>query len=184
VAGADYFIDRSLAAPEPTWGQLLRQQVQPRGVGETVGMLLREGVLLAARFLGRAGVASAQAVGDIAVRGVGDITREIRELMNAPDTRPLLERLTPNQRPDFDAANALWPRLSQLQDESRGEIRRDSRHYSRFKHAFDVAREGIMTGQAQRAEFSLELIEEMLVQIVEQNRQHDEELGHLRRRRT
>ena len=182
--GADYYMDRALAEPEPTWGQLAWRQVQPRAVGETVGMLLHEGLPVLARFLGRAGVASAQAVGDIALRGSVDLTRGIRELMQeAPDTRPLIERITPNQRPDWDAANALWPRLRQLQDESRGEIRRDSRHYSRFRHAFDVARESIITGQAQRAEFSLDLIEEMLVQIAEENRLHDEELGHLRRRR-
>ena len=180
--GADYYIDQSLAAPETTWGQWLVQQVQPRAVGETVGMLLHEGLPVLARFLGRAGVASAQAVGDVATWGCGDIFREIMELRNAPDTRPLIERVAPHAKPDFDAANALWPRLRQLQDESIGEIRRDSMWYRRFKHAFDQARESIMTGQVERAEFQLELIEEMLVQLAEQSRRHDEELGHLRRR--
>jgi len=180
--GADYYMERALAAPEPTWGQLLRRQVQPRAVGETVGMLLHEGLPVLARFLGRAGVASVQAAGSLAVRGVRDITREMLELSNAPDTRPLIERAIPEMKPDFDAANTLWPRLRQLQDESVGEIRRDSMWYRRFRHAFDQARESIMTGQVERADYQLELIEEMLVRIIEQNRQHEAETGHLRRR--
>jgi len=180
--GADYYMDRALAEPEPTWGQLLRRQVQPRAVGETVGMLLHEGLPVAARFLGRAGVASVQAAGDLATRGFVDIFRKIMELRNAPDTRPLIERVVPHAEPDFDAANALWPRLSQLQDESTAEIRRDSVWRGRFKHAFDQARESIMTGQVERADYQLELIEEMLVRIIEQNRQHEAETGHLRRR--
>ena len=170
--GAEHYMDIALAEPEPTWRQWLGHQLNPRGMGQNVGILVHEGVPPLAQLTGRLGAGAVRGVGSLAIQGA-DLVRDVQDqIMDRlmPDTPAPSDM--PEERANFARTDAMWQRMSEMQSEFNAEVRPDSMHHWRYRRAFDIVRDSLSRGQAHAAEVQLDALERILGQIVASSREH------------
>ena len=180
--GMDYYVENT-PPPTATWGEWLHQNLGPRALGESVGMSLREVTPAATRLVGRATVATARGVGSLALQGGSAYVQGTYGLYRAgAEERERTHGRPPEFPPNYDAANALRPRLNELTLEVVSELQPGSIYIGRFRTALNSPESAIARGQVELAEVILDEIEQKLGEVVDENRRHGEATRGLPRR--